>query len=811
MPRNVHESRPCRGTGILPVRRRAILALLFRPESTGKMPAGRMGRMPMPRPHRAACLAMVLGALVASATAGAADIPPGRFVEVAKDNVGGHFFSQVIYAPTARGLVSWGTRTHSKPIGAHETQHFPIDRNEWIDAWPAGKEQAWAGKYKRWPDWEICAPVGEFYERDGVRMPRPNSSFHQVCWDEHNRRVLFYLGSMTFSYDPAGRTWKLLRAPTDPAQPPAMLLWSSLCYDPVNRQAILFGGGGIDSPDGRPHTWAMDAATDTWRKLELDTEPPARCNSRLVYDRRNRLIVLFGGDGQDRGLADTWVFDVTKRQWRQRNPPRSPHPRHGHAMCYLDKSGLVLLVGGQPVCDYRQEEKLARQTWVYDGAKDTWTPLAVETPRFHWASMENVPGTDEAILVTAHRYDHGRETYRFRYDVSIPVAKDAGVPAGTSAWKTERTTEWYADQPPADPKAHAEFLAALPANQWIEAKPPKSAKGRTWGSAIFDTDRGVAMKWGGGHSGYQGTDMAFYDVAANRFTIDRTPAFTPDPFDRWARRPHGRTYFNQPWTRHMRHTCAYDPVRKLGVFTDCGGSDFFDRKSGRMVKHTWLYDPAGRRWLEPVPQPFPGGGTHSPIAIPTPGGVLAYQHLRLYEAEHLWRFVGEAGKPETWGWREIAIEGKPRPRRHEHMTIVHDTKRDRLVFLSAAKREDRQDPGGDGEPELWFFDMERRCWEKDPKPAPGGVATREAVYVPEADAILAYGPARKDDPVWTRAYLCAEGRWVPLAIRTPQFTVHEVALEYDPVHKLAVLLWPPSFEQDIRPHLLRLAPATLPR
>jgi hypothetical protein len=31
-----------------------------------------------------------------------------RFIQVAESDVGGHFFSQVIYAPTAKSLVSWG-------------------------------------------------------------------------------------------------------------------------------------------------------------------------------------------------------------------------------------------------------------------------------------------------------------------------------------------------------------------------------------------------------------------------------------------------------------------------------------------------------------------------------------------------------------------------------------------------------------------------------------------------------------------------------------------------------------------------------
>ena len=363
------------------------------------------------------------------------------------------------------------------------------------------------------------------------------------------------------------------------------------------------------------------------------------------------------------------------------------------------------------------------------------------------------------------------------------------------AYKTERTLAWYDDQPPANREQHERRLAQLPANQWIEMEPPKSAKGRTWGSAIFDVDRGIAMKWGGGHSGYQGTDMAFYDVAANRFTIDRTPAFTPEPFDRWARRPAGRTFFNQPWARHVRHTCAYDPVRKLGVFTDAGGSDWYDRNAGQVVKHTWLYDPVQRKWLEPIPQPFPGGGTYSPIAIPTPQGVLAYQNTRPYQPERLFRFDGEPEKSRSWSWKEIEIAGEARPRRNEHMTIVYDQKRDRLVMLSANDAE---------QPELWFLSLDDPRWVENPRPAPGGVSTREAVYVSEVDAILAYGPTGKDDPDWTRVYLCAENRWIVIKTATPQFIVHEVALEYDPVHRIAVLLWPPRFEQDIRPHLLRL-------
>jgi hypothetical protein len=717
------------------------------------------------------------------------EIPPNQFVEVDRSDVGGHFFSQVIYAPSERVLVSWGTQTHHHPIRTHETRHFVPGDNQWIDAIPAGMAQRWDGAPKQWPDWDICETAGAFYERDGVALPEPTNSFYQVCWDEHNERLVFYVASMTFSYDPVGRQWKQIYDRSQQGQPPALLLWSSLCYDPVNKQVLLFGGGGVDRADGRPHTWALDVTTDRWRQLELEVEPPARCNSRMVYDRKHECIVLFGGDGQDRVLADTWLFDVHRQQWSERRPASGPYPRSCHALAYLDSSGKVLLVGGRVVADYRMTRQLESQAWVYDVGENRWVPVDTTPPELEgneWASMENVVGTDEVIYVVTSKYDHRQKTYRFRYDAAAAPGEFEGVAPGTAVLKTDRTPEWYADVAPPDREAHAALLSAMPANRWVEVKPPKSTKGRTWGTSLFDPRASLAMKWGGGHSGYQGTDMAFYNVATNRFTIDRAPAFTPEPFDRWARRPCGRTFFNQPWARHMRHTCAYDSVCNLGVFTDAGGSKWYDRQQDDVVKHTWLYEPARQRWLEPIPQPFPGGGTISPIAAPTRYGVFVYQRGIMYQ------FNDSSG---AYDWRELPHTGNALPRQHEFMTMVYDSKRDRLIMLSEDERK---------QPQLWFFAIRNSKWTVNPHPAPNGVVTREAIYVPNEDAILAYGPGRKEDPIWTHVYLCAENRWLPLKIETPRFTMHEVAIEYDPLHDVAVLLWPPRFEQDIRPHLLRL-------
>jgi hypothetical protein len=101
------------------------------------------------------------------------------------------------------------------------------------------------------------------------------------------------------------------------------LLWSSLCYDPVNKQVVLFGGGNVQTERGDPGTWVYNLADNAWSQLSLDVQPPPRANSRLAYDPEARQIVLFGGDRLDQLLADTWTFDVTARKWQQRKPELS--------------------------------------------------------------------------------------------------------------------------------------------------------------------------------------------------------------------------------------------------------------------------------------------------------------------------------------------------------------------------------------------------------------------------------------------------------------------------------------------------------
>ena len=96
---------------------------------------------------------------------------------------------------------------------------------------------------------------------------------------------------------------------------------------------------------------ALKAARAMQRKIEERAfeqypVPPSRRNAPLVFDEKNRVFVLFGGDHEDYQMNDTWILDLEKKSWRRAKPELAPSPRAGHAMVYLPKSGRVAVYEG---------------------------------------------------------------------------------------------------------------------------------------------------------------------------------------------------------------------------------------------------------------------------------------------------------------------------------------------------------------------------------------------------------------------------------------------------------------------------------
>jgi hypothetical protein len=184
----------------------------------------------------------------------------------------------LVFDPAARRFLLLGGGIAWPIYGKqpHPFDDLALDQSagKWENVYPAGKN--WGPRFG-----DAAPPVfkNEVFDLLDVEgNVRPNLStyrgvfyYNQYAYDSDGKRVYFHARGHTFCYDPATRVWRDLAPATSPAggpdQPP--LLWSSMCYDPVNRQVLLFGGGNVLTERGDPGTWVYDPPSNIWSQLQF--------------------------------------------------------------------------------------------------------------------------------------------------------------------------------------------------------------------------------------------------------------------------------------------------------------------------------------------------------------------------------------------------------------------------------------------------------------------------------------------------------------------------------------------------------------
>ncbi|MCG3180156.1 MAG: hypothetical protein BIFFINMI_02513 [Phycisphaerae bacterium] len=753
-----------------------------------------------------------------------AGLPANTWTLIAvEDGAGGKALSGAVFAADAGRLYLWGIGgampTRNRYL-RYELESFEPKpgRFAWAEALPISKRDAWAdGKF---PPFTLYGQNGdakgpplrsvgntacnqvEFHDFDGVQRPSPLCLFNQACYDSKRKRVLFYAGGHTFALNPTDNTWTDLAPQRQPAAC-EQLAWAGLCYDPVNDEALLFGGGDALNLDGGAHTWLYDCANNTWRRLGGQIEPPLRCTAPIVYDPATQTMVLFGGYDQTAALNDTWVYRCKDRRWEQRRPDPSPPPMFAPA---------VAAVGGGHViaCEYNalgedrthSATREPKQTWAYDVAADRWSPVEDKlTVASGWMTAAGCGTPGVALMVAVGSQ---RRTYALRYDASAGVtSKLKGSPPGTVAWKYPDQRNSLADAPPPDPAATAKMLAALPANIFVDAKPPGLLISKTWSGAIMDTNAGRVIYTGGGHSGYSGNDWAIYDVAINRWSQAYPPSFPPY-IEGGNASPWGYAYHCRPWSQHTYLWYGYDPVSKRVVYcprmtirdgvqlawdpSDPDSAVAYDSK--KMGRWTWVFDPATKKMSLPsLGRPF--DNTWHLALCTTPAGLCAMNEGTLYKAtvrddRVTWSAIDRKG-PTSAGKKGYHFEWQP---------VVYDSKRDRLIHLmgDAQKVEVHaraMSADGDGR------------WEALTTTGPAAIC-REVVYLPRQDALLMMS---SQDKVY--AVDCTTNKWRHLDVALPKGAYGtESAMRYDPVHDVVVALVPSRFSGPMQTLLFRYDPAT---
>jgi N-acetylneuraminic acid mutarotase len=188
--------------------------------------------------------------------------------------------------------------------------------------------------------------------------------------------------SNTWTLDVRQLTWeRVASGPHDAGGPdwPASYCCYGLVYDRDTRLAVLYGGMGAEG-----ETWAFDFQQKKWRNLKPKTSPPPLFLHSMVYDAKNKVTLLFGGQtgnyATGQTLNETWAYHAASNTWEKRSPRQAPPPRAQAQACYDSVNGVMILFGGHAnVYPKRAEGRFFTDTWVYDYQTDTWTEMKPTT------------------------------------------------------------------------------------------------------------------------------------------------------------------------------------------------------------------------------------------------------------------------------------------------------------------------------------------------------------------------------------------------------------------------------------------------
>ncbi|MCW8129506.1 MAG: hypothetical protein KIS92_03900 [Planctomycetota bacterium] len=323
---------------------------------------------------------------------------------------------------------------------------------------------------------------------------------------------------------------------------------------------------------------------------DLSPEPCGRAHAQMAWDPLHKQIVLFGGDGQDRTYADTWLYAPATRTWEQRYPEPSPAPRSCHLLGWLPDARKMVLVGGYD----ENNKKLPFEQWTYDVGENRWQCLASSgtvwgsktvPDRFKDLNVTGavVPGDFVVLLEKSGNYDGVRQVWGLKIDSGKPTTSAAGQGGSAAAVSFGIGPDEFERKAKIEPGNPEAFFKALPANTWISLPTtPCMAPTRDFGTTRYDPIRKQFLWWGGGHVNYFGCEVSHYSVRSGCWTASSTAENYMEPGGQFA--IHADVTFRD---------APQIPVHAYQCYA-------FDQPSGLLLVNahgkTFIYDPVSRRW-----------------------------------------------------------------------------------------------------------------------------------------------------------------------------------------------------------------------
>lgn len=220
--------------------------------------------------------------------------------------------------------------------------------------------------------------------------------FSSMAYDELRQNIVLF-GGQSIPQFPAdlnetwiwdGSNWTQ-RSPSS-APPPRMM--TAMAYDRTHGQIVLFGGWNFSLGQIYSDTWFWDGTK--WLQEHPVSVPPARAGASLTYDATRSLVVLFGGMGVGHVLNDTWVWDGSN--WTQKFPNTSPPLRWNHVTSFDPSRQQMVLYGGRPTSSGPVD--VMNDTWVWDGTNWTQRLPVTTSPARDSAAMAWDPAMASVLL-----------------------------------------------------------------------------------------------------------------------------------------------------------------------------------------------------------------------------------------------------------------------------------------------------------------------------------------------------------------------------------------------------------------------------
>jgi hypothetical protein len=222
-------------------------------------------------PYALACLATVVAA---------AELPANQWVKVADEGIGDRTGTCLIWVPPLRRYLAFGGKQSKRGPQPYSEMTFSLDEKEWVNWFPKGKH--WGGRtgpakapgFKRYRDGFHKDVKGNFRP-----VTTPDYGLYllgfQHAWDRDRGRLIVAAYGTTVEYDPVARAWKHLKPKrelcrnelTELDLPGRAPTWAQCCYDPVNKEVLLFGGANTYTESGSAGTWVYSIEKNTWTKL----------------------------------------------------------------------------------------------------------------------------------------------------------------------------------------------------------------------------------------------------------------------------------------------------------------------------------------------------------------------------------------------------------------------------------------------------------------------------------------------------------------------------------------------------------------